>query len=619
MSYQFRRLALLFLISVALASPTLAAFESEEMLSLKWRVNMGGKLEASSSINQLYVKDLDGDGFGEVILISAGSQTVGGVARNNGAFVFRDDGTPWWQQGTQEQLRTSFIGDLDKDMKQDLILTSGGLANNIQRGTIYVLDEEGNLDQKAHSTRMILSLEVADVDGDTWPDIIGGSTQQVSLFDKYGETQWDYLIGDEVRSVSAGSLDMEDDVQIIAGADKVYVLNKDGNLMGEIDLGSKIKYLTIANVTPSFGSEVIALTEKNEIVCVGIDEIKRGIGKEWKKFELNEKWKVSMGEGITSILVGNFDSDNADETLIGTEAGNLLLIDNTGFISWRKPKAALGDIVSLSVNDIDFDDTLEIVGGSLDKRIFVYDVKGNFEWTFDVREPVFSVEAFDLDENNFMDIIVVTNWKNVNVYELNKTFVKLQMAQMYFRRAQGNFTISKFNEAISNLNNAKRLFSELGDVAGLRECEKLGEQITEKIDYERKLEAESYHKKAQELYIEGNCKKALDYNNKALQIFIEMGDSESILKSELIQLRIDECLKLAPTSISTTIRDETDKPTIPGLSTNTLMLIGGVVFLIVFLGVVGKKLKKSREISDLEEGYETAKIEDNEWDEILNE
>ncbi len=604
-----------------LLAPQVDAFETEGILQLKWRVNLGGQLEASSQINDLYVEDIDADGFGEVLLVSAGSQTIGGVARNNGVQVFRDDGTLWWKQGTQEQLRTSYVGDLDNDETLEVILSSGGMANNIQRGTVYVLSEGGDLEERSHSTRMITCLAVADVDGDKFPDIIGGSSLQVFLFDKYGKTAWDYLVESDVRAVGAGSLDMEDDVEVVVGADQVYVLSDDGVLLGNLTLGDAIVSVTVADVSPGFGHEVYVITEDNVIHNVGIEKVKPATGQTTKIFFLISKWRYALGEKITAHLVDNFDSDEAQEILVGTEAGNLYLIDHTGLISWRKLKVARGSITSLDVADIDFDDTREILGASTDKRLFVYDIRGAFEWTFDVREPVFSARAYDLDDNQFMDVVVATSWKNLNVYELNKTYVKLGMAEAAFRRAQGNFTRSNFEAAISNLNQAKKLYAELGDVQGLRECERLETQIDEKIDFERRQEADAYFERAQEIFIEGNCKKALEYNNQAMQIFVEMGDSESILKAELLQLRIDECLKQAPTPVSTLPVNQTQTTTLSPVD-NTLVLyaVGGVGLLIV-LALLGKRMRgrAAPDTGAQEGGFREVGLEESEWDEILNE
>lgn len=604
--------------------PQVVAFEEEGILQLKWRVNLGGKLEASSQINDLYVQDIDADGFGEVLLVSAGSQSVGGVARNNGVQVFRDDGTLWWEQGTQEQLRTSYVADLDNDDTLEVLLSSGGKANNIQRGTVYVVSEGGEVEERSHSTRMIQALDVADVDGDNFPDIIGGSSLQVFLFDKFGETMWEYLVGEDVRSVSAGSLDMEDDVEVIVGADQITVLSYEGELLGNLTLGSPLKIVQTANVSPGFGQEVYAITEENAIYSVGIKKVKPGGGGAAKKtFTLEQEWRYALGEEITAHYIGNFDIDEAEEILVGTAEGNLYLIDNTGLISWRKLKVAHSSILSLDVADIDFDDTVEILGGSADKRLFVYDVKGTFEWTFDVREPVFSAKAYDLDDNRFMDVVVATNWKNLNVYELNKTYVKLGMAEAAFRRAQANYTRSNFDAAITNLNQAKKLYAELGDVAGLRECENLENLIDEKIDLERRQEAEAYFERAQEIFIEGNCKKALEYNNQAMQIFVEMGDSESILKAELLQLRIDECLKQAPTTVATLPLNQTQTTTLPAASNDIVIYaVGGAVLLLVLL-IVARKLRSRGEgegpTEGGDEGFREVGLEESEWDEILNE
>ncbi|MEM5793248.1 MAG: hypothetical protein QXY45_02725, partial [Candidatus Aenigmatarchaeota archaeon] len=162
------------------------------------------------------------------------------------------------------------------------------------------------------------SVAVGNVTGGSKNDIVIGTITQphVILYNSSLSKIWDFNTTGSgiVRSISVGDVNLTssgDEVAIASEDQKVYLLNKSGNLIWYYDLGSPVRAVYIENITKDNGKEV---------VCGG-DDLKISV----LNSSGNLKWYYTIGNVINTIAVGEVDSENeGNEIVLG--AGNSIYI-----------------------------------------------------------------------------------------------------------------------------------------------------------------------------------------------------------------------------------------------------------------------------------------------------
>jgi len=134
--------------------------------------------------------------------------------------------------------------------------------------------------------------------------------------------------------------------------------------------------------------------------------------------------------------------------------------------------------------------------------------------------------------------------KNVYVFQ-SKTYVKRLDARRYYTRANKFYSSGNYTEAKKNAEDAKRIYSELGDSKGIKECEELLENIenSENQIIKEKESAREYYEKARNAYLSGEYKNATRYAYKAKYKYLSFNMEKVEECNEIINKSI-EFLKL---------------------------------------------------------------------------
>lgn len=262
---------------------------------------------------------------------------------------------------------------------------------------------------------------------------------------------------------------------------------------------------------------------------------------------------------IETVLSDKISQGKAKEFLVwfsspSVEGAYLLDLDGIMLWQYRSPSRNMRGIFSLN---LDIDAGKEVVLATA-QNIYVLNGAGKLKWSYVLPTPVDRVIVTDLGENKYTDF-VMSSGKKILVYETNEKFIKAQLAATYYQEARDNYMAGKYPEALINLTSAKEIYSQLSDSEGLTAVDSLFLTINSGVKDVRKETALSLYKKARSEYYLGKYADAKEFLLKAKDIYAEAGDTDGVTRCDDF---LNEMSKSLATQASTTTIPE-DVSTIP--------------------------------------------------------
>lgn len=386
-------------------------------------------------INNPAVSDLNKDGYVDVLLISPQGQirAISGETRK-----------PLWEAESHIQSSPNgqlVLSDVNRDHIDDIIFTTT---------TERLLALDGKLGAEIWSSAIIGGSfsgppVVADINGDGRNDVaVGTETGKIicALCD-VGEPTWITLdVEDSLNSVpSAGDLtgDGLDDFIFGTEAGNVYIYHGKSNKTGikipvheqivlaQGDYGSVNSIRTpvsIGNFNRDFKKDIIVSTSLGNLIAINSHS----------KEKLWMESSSITGDFLTNMyypsVVSDFDEDQFDEVVTYTLDGRVRVIKGTGednnpkIILWEYPPEDWEKFVSNpALADMNKDGVSDIVISGVNHGIYVINGKnGKLLWKTNFQgknPPATTPIVADLDNDSYMDILVVRSDNNLYQYRSN--------------------------------------------------------------------------------------------------------------------------------------------------------------------------------------------------------
>ncbi len=534
-----------------------------------------------------YVGDLDNNGVEEACVVTSGVATGRTATQKNRVVAYGANGTVFWTYGVDGRVRASALYDINNDRNLEFIVSSGEKMNLLQSGSIRVIGGFGNLLRSFSSSAIVDSMYVTDMDGDRYYEIVGGGVKRVFLYRSFGENIWHYPpeggggFNVSVNAVHSADINGDGVSEVAAGADRIYYIDLEGNLMGSVDTEPEVhqlkkgfKYLEMVRLGGGGYLDTLAVTESDRIVAVGVED--GMMQQDVFKIKLNIRWTTDLGCTVNAVETYNIDTDDFTEVIVACSDNKVYAIDNNGWTVWEYPLD--GEPMDLYIKDMDGDGLEDLLVGTSSGSIYLLDLSGDFKWIHKTGSPVVKVAAGDIDGDRMNEVFVVSEEPLAKAYAVNETYTLRRRADTTFNMGQEAYITSDYDDALKYFREASDLYRRLGSEKGVMDSQTFIAKIESRILEERRAEADIFYERAQDAFIAGDYAGTRQHVGRAKGIYEEFGDIDGVVKCELLEVRIDQQTGVVEPTVTLPRSTSTTVPDTGGGGDNTLLIIlaGGV-------------------------------------------
>jgi outer membrane protein assembly factor BamB len=246
---------------------------------------------------------------------------------------------------------------------------------------------------------------------------------------------WDYKTKDWVTSVCAGDVDKDGKAEVVVCTreGRIFFLTSDkGGDRWERVVGDKTDWIGTATIIGGVQPRIIIGKRDGKIYC--LDKDGNTITRDGRSLPFNKKdgraedekaeeeaYWFQAGDVIRQVCFDEYSS----LIIIGSEDRRVYGLDSSS--GKRRWEFATDDWVqTVSVFDINHDDVPEILVGSADKFLYILNLEGQMLARHDMKFPVQSIVAEDVDQDGSVEILVSTDGKDLAaiVYESSGSFIE---------------------------------------------------------------------------------------------------------------------------------------------------------------------------------------------------
>lgn len=482
-----------------------------------------------------------------------------------------------WQYPTKAIVVYVHAGDLEGDGFQEVVAATG--EYNIRGeswGSLYALDRDGNLKWVYDTMGAVSSMVVDDLEGDGVMDMIVGVSFSIHFVDPYGKAQKIFLPDHRYKASVLVVDDLENDgskeLIVAAGASdsgKVYVFDREKRRKWVGDTKGEISAAYVADLEGDGSKEVI-------VGSIGKHGVMDYPGYVYAYNDRGQElWRFNTDKGVASLSAGDIDGDGSAEVLVGchdyfyalNSKGKLLA--NTS-INGRVRKIVVTDIdhdggneITLGANDVyllnrDYSrrwvnkggvEAYDIVVGDLNldgepeimvasEKLYFMDKNGETLGMYSANTSRFSLTSIfvkDISDDGYPEVITGCVNKNVYVLESKASGKKLG-ALLYYNKARNFYASGDYAQAKENAEEAKSLYSDLGDRKGMKDCEELLRLISdsEKKALEEIEYAQEAYNRSYDAYMARDYAKAYTNAQTAKYKYLSLGDTPNVERCKKI-------------------------------------------------------------------------------------
>jgi outer membrane protein assembly factor BamB len=233
--------------------------------------------------------------------------------------------------------------------------------------------------------------------------VIAGTREgMVYGLNRKGDVQWSYAAHQVIRQVYVHP---ERPDRVVVGSEDycVYVLDSETKeVQWQYKTNEWVVSVLVHDIDADGQLEVLVASADKHIYVFPIDgqgEPKAIIETEHKIYALQATRPVQ--DGPTKLLTSSNNKDLAVWSVLTPENQPLTLQ-----LEWSKEQYFDNRIHAICIEDINGDNQVEILAGSEDRHLYIFDMQGKVLWKYNVGHAIYSVYARDIDENGIVEILI---------------------------------------------------------------------------------------------------------------------------------------------------------------------------------------------------------------------
>ncbi len=242
-----------------------------------------------------------------------------------------------------------------------------------------------------------------DLTGDGKAEVVGASEDStLRVVDGNNKELWSKNFHRAVFFCKIADLNKDGNKEVICGGveGKVFVFDKSGNPKWETDIGKWIYEAQIADITGDGKLEIIAVSRDKTIRVIDC--------------EGNELWQQKFKRYVKHCGSGDIKGDGKLEVIGSDDDKFLKIFDNKGNELWEfqftlMPPDAMIEVrsdVVFETGDLTKDGKEEIVAGSDDSYLRVFDGNGKELWNYKFEGAVHTISITDINGDGNLEVIV---------------------------------------------------------------------------------------------------------------------------------------------------------------------------------------------------------------------
>jgi len=230
----------------------------------------------ASPVRWLGTADLNGDGSEEILAANFSEPTPKGGRVEGRYYCYDQSGKLlWWRQPVFHELGAGTVAPL-KPGANPLWFVAGTF------GACAGLDAAGKDSFRAGASHRPTVIRVADVDGDGANEVLlGGEDNYLHVHSADGARRWMHNLGGALSGIEVTDLDGDGKREAIVSTAEVgynvFALNAEGTRLWQTKAGEEVNALAVGDFSPAPGREVAVGTDAGEVVL--LDARGKGLGR----------------------------------------------------------------------------------------------------------------------------------------------------------------------------------------------------------------------------------------------------------------------------------------------------------------------------------------------------
>jgi outer membrane protein assembly factor BamB/AAA+ ATPase superfamily predicted ATPase len=316
--------------------------------------------------------------------------------------------TEMWSYSTKDWISSVHAADVDGDGDIEVLLGS-------RNHRFYLLTKLGNLKREVYLESewvgTICGIDTTQAVDDT-RIIVGTRDNTVYAFNEVLQPIWEYAAGLVIRQIEVGDIDGDGKMEVVVCSEDrcIHVLEcESGALLWKYKTNAWIRSIAVADVDGDGAIEVLGGSGDNYLHV--LDE------------QGKLKWRYHAGAKIYSLFTADVDGDGVQEILVSTDAKDLYMLaleqQEGKLVHIRKWRRELSNrVLTLYAVDVNKDGRLEILAGSEDKHLYIFDDRGQMLWKHYLGARIFSIYVKDVDRDGLLEVFVGADDNSVHALRI---------------------------------------------------------------------------------------------------------------------------------------------------------------------------------------------------------